>query len=240
MKSPAESLWIVMPVYNEEESIRKVLNEWFPVVRSLDVPFVFAVINDGSKDQTLKILQDEAQQNSEMQVYDRTNSGHGRSCIFGYQEALRAGADWVLQIDSDGQCDPKYLPRFWQARKNHSVLMGFRYYRKDGLIRFLVSRFVTLVVFFASGVWVWDPNVPYRLISADTLSQSLQTMPDNFHLANVLIAARLKRLKKIKWLPIVFRERYGGSPSVRTHSFLKQGAVLFKQLRREQTERKLC
>jgi dolichol-phosphate mannosyltransferase len=243
MQLQDETLWIVMPAYNEEASVGQVLEEWLPVLRSLKVRFVFAVLNDGSTDRTLEILYEQENRNPEIKIFNKPNTGHGRSCIYGYQEALKSGADWVLQIDSDGQCDAKYFPRFWTGRKNHNVLMGFRYYRKDGWLRLLVSRIVTVVVFVAGGVWVWDPNVPYRLVAAGALQRTLQPNPNDFDLSNVLISARLRRNNKIKWIPIVFRQRYGGSSSVKTSLPIKQGLQLFRQFLRErksQTGNRLC
>ena len=233
MQSRDEILWIVMPVYNEQDSVSMVVDEWVPVLRSLRTPFVFAAIDDGSTDRTPEILNEKAKQNPEIKIYNKTNSGHGRSCILGYEEAVKAGADWILQIDSDGQCDPKYFPLFWSKRKDHNVLMGFRYYRKDGWLRFLVSRALTIVVFLAGRVWLWDPNVPYRLVTATAMRQSLQAVPNDFILSNILISARLKMRDRIKWIPIVFRDRNGGSPSVRTTSFIKQGVLLYKQVVKE-------
>ena len=243
MQSQDETLWIVMPVYNEEASVGQVLDEWIPVLRSVQVPFVLAVINDGSSDGTLEILQAKEKLISEIKIFTKPNTGHGRSCIYGYQKALDSRADWVLQIDSDGQCDPKYFPLFWKHRKNHKVLMGFRYYRKDGWLRFLVSRIVTVVVFVGGHVWVWDPNVPYRLMAAGALQRALQPDPENFDLSNVLISARLRMRNKIKWIPIVFRERHGGAPSVKARLPIQQGVLLFKQFlneRKSQTGNAPC
>jgi dolichol-phosphate mannosyltransferase len=237
MQLETETLWIVMPIYNEEASLELVLREWLPVLRAQNVPFVFAAINDGSQDRSLEILNNEARENPEIRVFDKPNSGHGSTCIFGFREALKGGADWVLQIDSDGQCDARYLPIFWKSRMNREVVMGFRYYRKDGWIRFMISRAVSLVVLFASKVWVWDPNVPYRLVPRDVLHESIQKLPADFDLVNVLLSARLKRNSKIKWIPIVFRDRHGGSASVKSGAFLKQGILLFKQLANERKAR---
>lgn len=49
-------LWIVMPVHNEEASVAKVIEEWLPVLRGLQIDFKIAAINDGSKDSTLTML----------------------------------------------------------------------------------------------------------------------------------------------------------------------------------------
>lgn len=118
------TLWVVLPIYNEAAAIKGVVEEWVEALRSLNVSFAILAIDDGSKDHTAAILKSLGI--LELQIIQRQNSGHGPSCRFGYQTALEQGAGWVLQIDSDGQCDPRYFPRFWAARQNSPVVFGCR------------------------------------------------------------------------------------------------------------------
>lgn len=61
------------------------------------------IINDGSKDRTLEIINECAQSRNDLIVLDKPNSGHGPSVVAGYRYALAHGADYVFQTDSDGQ-----------------------------------------------------------------------------------------------------------------------------------------
>ena len=231
--NPAKKLWIIVPVYNEEASIVNVIEEWLPEIRKNvgKDQFVFCTINDGSKDETSTILHAQENKYAEIRVIDKKNAGHGQTCVFGYREALKNNAEWIFQIDSDGQCDPNFFKVFWDERNNHKVIYGCRIRREDGLSRFLISRAVTLVVFLATGVFVRDANVPYRLMHASMLKDVIENIPEDFKLTNILIAAMQKRRYKIKWINIIFRDRYGGSPSVKAYSFIREGVKLHKQLK---------
>ncbi len=228
-----ESLWVVMPVYNEEASIERVFEEWMPALRAGDRELRVLAINDGSRGRTLELLRSIECANPEVVVRDQPNAGHGASCVAGYREAVAAGANWILQIDSDGQCDPRFFPALWAARREHPVVFGYRVRRDDGWARWAISRVVSVVGLVAARTWVGDANVPYRLMRGDLLARALDDPPAEIHLANVLLALRLQRLAGIRWVPIHFRDRHGGTPAVRAGSFVRQGNRLFRQLRAE-------
>lgn len=225
-------LWVVMPVYNEQGHIAAVVEEWLSALRAIGRCFTLCLVNDGSGDGTRGILETLASANQELRVVDKPHSGHGQTCIEGYRTALAQHADWILQVDSDGQCDPSLLPRFAAAAACHPVVYGFRRERHDGSLRLLISRAVSVCVFAATGVWVRDANVPYRLMHASTLTDALGHVPPDFHLANVLIAVLQQERHGIHWIGIHFRQRSGGTSSVPRLGFVTRGAQLFRQLRR--------
>jgi hypothetical protein len=86
-----------------------------------------------------------------------------------YRIALKEAAEWILQIDSDGQCGPVYFERFLNKASGEKIIYGWRESRDDGWRRLWISRFVTLFAFAATGIWVRDGNVPYRLMHRTTL-----------------------------------------------------------------------
>ena len=226
------NLWVVMPVYNEEEAITSVCEDWNKALADTKLNYTLCILNDGSKDGTLKILREFESKFPRIKIVDKPNSGHGQSCVLGYQMALENGADWILQIDSDGQCDPQYLPAVIEmAKKDFKAVYGFRKTRDDGMRRYLISRFVTLFTFAATGQWVKDANVPYRLIHESVMKQIAYKVPKDFHLANIYVSVLSNKIAKIKWVDIHFRDRSGGSPSVKTFSFIKHGFKLFHQLK---------
>ena len=230
--SPAgEELWVVMPVYNEEEALPGVLAEWLPVLRrTVGAPFKLCVLNDGSKDGTLGVLEGLARANPEIVVIDKTNSGHGQTCVYGYRQALTAGAPWILQIDSDGQCDASFFPALWAAQHRSPVVYGYRRRREDGFARFLISRVLSAVIFATARVWVRDANVPYRLMAAATLRDVVDAVPSDFKLANVLMSVFHQAHYGIHWCDITFRQRAGGQASVKTAAFAREGLRLRAQL----------
>jgi dolichol-phosphate mannosyltransferase len=226
-----DSLWIVFPVYNEEACVAAVLREWIPTLRECTRDFVILALNDGSTDATLAELRKLEGGIPEMRVIDKPNAGHGQSCVQGYRMALEAGAEWIFQIDSDGQCDPSFFPGFWSCRNPEFVDYGYRTIRGDGRIRFYVSRVVSIVTWIATGIWVRDPNVPYRLMHRSRLEGLIDRIPEDFHLANIMLAALHQKTFGIRWHDIYFRQRIGGVPSAKPYSFAKHGFQLFRQLR---------
>jgi len=223
---------IVMPVFNEEVIVAFVIDEWMKELASNNIDFTLFAINDGSKDNTKQILEELVlKYKDRLCVLNKPNSGHGQSCVYGYKHALNLGYEWVFQIDSDGQCDPKFFKDLLSAAEKYKCIYGYRKTREDGFKRFIISRFVSLFVCTATGVWVRDANVPYRLMHKSTLENILDKIPSSFYLANILVSALQQKESKIHWVNINFRNRLGGEASVKAFSFLKHGVRLFKELR---------
>lgn len=226
-----ENLWLVMPVYNEEEAISTVINDWTHALSEAGVNYTLCVLNDGSKDTTLEKIYECQKNNDRIKVVDKSNTGHGQTCVTGYKLALEHKSDWILQLDSDGQCDPGFLKLFLQESGKSKAIFGYRKKREDGRARFFISRFVSLFAYAATGVWLKDANVPYRLMHSSVVKKALPYIHADFYLANIYLSILLKKQTEIKWIDIIFRERAGGSPSIKTFSIMKHGITLFKQLK---------
>ena len=227
-------LMVVMPVYNEQASIRKVVREWFEEISNWTSRFVFLVIDDGSKDDSLVVLSELQQQfGSRLEIITRDNRGHGQTCLQGYRLACERQVPFVLQLDSDGQCDPQYFFRFWRLRDRHDVIYGRRARRDDGMRRILASLVLKIVLVLETQTWCVDANVPYRMMRTSVLPPILARISESFFLANVALAVLLRRTPGIRQavIPIRFRERYGGEPSVQLSKFGSKASELIGQLR---------
>jgi dolichol-phosphate mannosyltransferase len=228
-------LLIVMPVYNEQASVRKVVHEWFHEVENWTETFVFLAINDGSTDNTEHILARLRDQlGPRFEIHNQANMGHGQSCLVGYREACRRKIPYVFQIDSDGQCDPQYFFRFWREREKFDVIYGYRAKREDGWRRVVASHVLRATLLLGAGAHCLDANVPYRLMKTAHLQPILNRIPADFFLANVALAVLLRREKSWQHgsVPIRFRERYGGEPSVQLGKFGEKARQLLSQLQR--------
>jgi dolichol-phosphate mannosyltransferase len=231
---PPTELMVVLPVYNEQATIRKVINEWFLELSDWTEEFVMLAINDGSTDRTYELLRDcQTRLGSRLEIRDQSNCGHGQSCLEGYRTACDRKIPFVFQLDSDGQCDPQYFFRLWRQRHDYDVVYGVRYKRMDGWRRVLASIVLRGVLAVTNGVWCWDANVPYRMMKTDRLRVKLDLIPTDFHLANVALAVLIRRdpTWKEARVPIVFRERYGGEPTVAIGRFGEKAVELVRQLR---------
>ncbi len=219
-------LYIVIPAYNEEANIRRVLEDWYPVVEAHDGGgrSRLVVVNDGSKDATGEILEECARRMPLLKPLSKENGGHGAAVLYGYRYAIDQGADYIFQTDSDGQTLPEEFPPFWEDRQEYDMVIGHRKGRKDGWSRILVTKTLRLVIRLCLGVWVRDANTPYRLMKAEVLQQYLGLIPENFNLSNVLISVIYARENRpTLFRPITFRPRQGGVNSINLPKICKIG-----------------
>jgi dolichol-phosphate mannosyltransferase len=232
MRVPRELL-VVMPVFNEEACVEGVLDEWGKELDASGINYGLLLVDDGSSDGTRAVLEcwKRKRDDDRIEIVSRANRGHGQTCLEGYRRACRSGGLWVLQIDSDGQCDPAFFRALWELRDGHDVVYGHRTKRGDGWKRALASVLVRVVVRLGSGVNCTDANVPYRLMSTARLLPLVDTIPAGFDLANIALAVQLKRAGwREAVVPIVFRPRAGGEPSVPLIRFAGKALELFGQL----------
>lgn len=204
---------VVMPVYNEAESIGAVLAEWIKELRSYEIKFKILVLDDGSNDSTGAVVSSLIGDNPEINLESKPNSGHGATCLFGYRKAIVTDAPWVFQIDSDGQCDPVYFKEFWRRRRSNCCIQGVRTTREDGALRVLGSRLLRVLMLVKTGLYIEDANCPYRLMDNKSLSKVSQMVPTNLSLSNVFLSYFYQRDYEIDWIPINFRRRSGGQGS---------------------------
>lgn len=235
MSDAKPELMVVMPVFNEQASLRKVVTEWFQELENWTEDFTFLIIDDGSKDKTCEVLEKlKCQFGPRLEILSRENRGHGQSCLQGYALALQREIPWVLQIDSDGQCDPQYFFRLWRIREKFDVIYGHRVARDDGWRRVVASAILRYTLLLSCGVYCIDANVPYRLMKTKILENVLPRVPPDFFLANIALAVYLRKNPTVRQshIPIHFRERYGGEPSVALGKFGDKASELVKQLRK--------
>lgn len=229
-------LVVVVPVFNEAENIAQVVDEWKKAIAAAGVTCQFLLINDGSTDATIDVLRRlEAGDPAHIVVIDKPNAGHGRTCRFGYSAATASPkVEWILQIDSDGQCDPAYFPEFWMHRENFDCIFGKRVKRDDGVARALTSRLCRLGATLLGGRDMIDPNVPYRLIRRDIMANALKRIPAAFNIHNVALTFILKKTPSVRWayVPIRFRERQGGNNSIHLMNVAHWGTDMLLELRR--------
>lgn len=229
-----QELAVVIPVFNEQASVRKVVLEWVAEIENWTESFQVIAIDDGSTDDSARILRRLAEQlGDRIDVVTQANAGHGQACLRGYREACARGSQFILQIDSDGQCDPQYFFRFWRMRHEYPVIFGRRTHRDDGFRRVIATHILRLWLLVFARVWCIDPNVPYRLLRREVLESAIGIIPPRFDLANVALSVVLERSRHVRCaaVPIRFRERYGGEPTIPISRFADKAATLRRQLR---------
>ena len=220
----ADSLYIVIPAYNEQDNIRQIVKDWYPVVQKYGEASRLVIIDDGSRDNTYSILKELAATRPLLIPLTKENSGHGATVLYGYRYALDNGADYIFQTDSDGQTIPSEFAPFWSTKDKYDIIIGYRNKRRDGLSRIFVTKVLRLVVHICFKEFVLDSNTPYRLMSASTLRENLSYIPDDFFLSNVALSAIYKKRKmKMHFIPITFKPRQGGVNSINIPKIIKIG-----------------
>lgn len=183
-----DKLYIVIPAYNEEETIKQVISDWYPVVERIGQESRLVIIDDGSKDSTYQLMKEAAKQYPQLLPLTKPNGGHGATVLFGYRYAIEEGADYIFQTDSDGQTLPEEFWNFWNLRKDYAMVIGHRKGRQDGFSRIFVTKILKLVLRLCFHVTVTDANTPFRLMKSDTLKEAIVLVPENYNLSNVVIS----------------------------------------------------
>ncbi len=228
-------LTIVMPIYNEEGNIETVLDDWRKALSNLGISFSLLALNDGSTDRTSDILRRLAGQCSAIIPVDKLHTGHGRTCRMGYDLSVATGTQWVLQVDSDGQCDPAYLRQFWDGRRDAECVFGVRTSRGDGLLRHTISFFCPYAAGWLTGTKLKDANVPYRLMRGEVLREAVSRVRSDVDVHNVAISIALHRNPGVRWkfIPIRFLPRRSGQNSINTKKIVQLGWNMLRELRQQ-------
>ena len=205
---------VVLPVHNEGASIAATLREFHSrVAEEAKIPIRFVICEDGSSDDTVPVLQSLARELPIKLISDPMRKGYSRAVIDG----LRAtDSDWVVCIDSDGQCDPADFVRLAAARPGQDMVMGYRNPRSDVAMRKLMSGAFGLVYRQFFSVRLRDPSCPYVLINRKSLdailAQNVGILRQGFWWEFVARATALGL--RIKELPVNHRVRSSGTTQV--------------------------
>ena len=212
------------------------INGWYPLIESIDdgaeSGSKLVVIDDGSKDDTFKIMQKYAETHPDFVPITRPNAGHGATVLYGYNYAVKEKADYVFQTDSDGQTLPNEFKEFWKLRKDYDMVIGCRNARQDGKSRVFVSQILKLVIRICFGVTIIDANTPFRLMQVGTLKKYIGLIPQGFNLSNVILSVIYAKMEcRVKFIPITFRPRQGGVNSIDMKKIFKIGRKAMKDFR---------
>lgn len=211
MSESSFDVQVLLPVHNEAESIEATIREIYREL-SAQVRIQFILCEDGSVDDTKQVLRRVAREIPAKLLLSDERKGYSRAVRDGM---LEADAPYLLCLDSDGQCDPRDFHRFWEARKNSDVVIGWRVSRADNWVRKAMSR-----TFYA--VWkalyhcaIHDPSCPFMLARRGViavLATQMGAMQQGFWWE---FMARVHRLGfTIAEFPVHHRDRAAGVTQV--------------------------
>ncbi len=205
-----DSLYIIMPAYNEEKNIGTVIEQWYPVVERIGGDSRLVILNDGSKDATYKKIQNYQKNHDRLIGIDKPNEGHGGTNTQGI--SLRSRKRCRLYF-SDGFRRPDTsggILQFWKNVKSAGFLSVIGRERGWAFQDFCDKN--TAACAF-SYFWNLGKRCKYA-ISADgwkTARQSTKRIPSGFFLSNVLMTVIYeKHHLYVEYIPITFRPRQAG------------------------------
>ncbi|MBI2519348.1 MAG: glycosyltransferase family 2 protein [Bdellovibrio sp.] len=236
------TLSVVIPVYNEQSAIEKILQDWVTELCNTKISFQLILINDGSTDNSLLNINNWMAKHPEasVQVISQPNQGHGASILNGYQLALAHMSPWIFQCDSDDQIEAKNFSKLWSKTANFDFILGQRLDRHDPIVRLVMSKIMRLWVFLLYGLIIPDPNCPFRLFKRDFLQDALTKIPPNPFAPNIHLSIEAFKyarngILKCKTVPIIHQSRQTGVPSLK--GILKLATISLRVIRELITHR---
>ena len=221
-----ETLYIIIPAYNESVNIRQCVEDWYPVVEAHNQngKSRLVIINDGSKDDTYQILLELAKERPLLLPLTKENGGHGPTVLYGYRYAIENGSDFIFQTDSDGQTTPSEFELFWNKRNEYDAILGNRIVRGDGKQRKFVENVVCILLRLIFGVKVEDANAPYRLMRTQLVAKYIDKLPEDYEIPNIMFTTYfVYNEEKTVFIPITYKPRNGGTTSINLRKFIKIG-----------------
>jgi glycosyltransferase involved in cell wall biosynthesis len=202
-------LSVVIPVYNEQETIREILRQVRAVGRADEI----IVVDDGSMDGTRDILREEEKQGDIVLIFHERNKGKGTAVTTGFQ---RATGDLILIQDADLEYDPRDYPALVRPIEEGrvTVVYGSRFLGPRKAMMFwhmLGNQFLTLVTNILFNAILSDMETCYKVLRAD-VAKGLNLKSPGWGIDPEITAKVLKRGHRIFEVPISYygREYYEG------------------------------
>lgn len=219
-----DSLFIVMPAYNEEENIENVVKQWYPILEGKSENSRLVIADSGSSDKTHEILQRMKNKYTQLEILSDTEKQHGPKVIALYNYAIKQDVDYVFQTDSDGQTNPDEFTEFWEMRKEYDAVLGQRTVRGDGKSRAFVEHVVCFLLRLYFGVKVPDANAPFRLMNVGVVKKYINRLPKDYNVPNIMMTTYFAYYKeRLVFKEISFKPRQGGVNSINIPKIIKIG-----------------
>ena len=202
---------LIIPAYNEEESLRSLIEEIKAACPEVD----YLVVNDCSSDDTERLLEELGANYISLPC----NMGIGGAVQSGYRYAAQNGYDIAIQIDGDGQHDVRFVKDMVKLieDKQADVVIGSRFIDKEGFqssqARRIGIRILSMLIRLMCGAKVKDVTSGFRAVNRRFIELFAENYPDDYPEPEVIVTAKLYGAV-IKELPVVMRERTTGKSSI--------------------------
>jgi glycosyltransferase involved in cell wall biosynthesis len=223
MKS-SNKILIIIPAYNEAKSIEIVIQE----IRNHFSQGDILVVNDGSTDRT-----SEKARGSGVVVLDLPfNLGIGGAMQAGYRYAYEKGYDIAVQVDGDGQHDPKEIPKLLEIleKKEADMTLGSRFVGvpsyKGSVMRKIGISILAKTISIITGQKVTDPTSGFRAANRRAIQLFTRNYPQDYPEPEVLVLLSQYGLKMKEVPAALYQREYGESSITRIRSIYYMIKVL--------------
>lgn len=211
VQSPAV---VVLPTYNEKDNLGPIVEAILAATPLCDV----LVVDDNSPDGTGAEADALAAGNPRVKVLHRAGKeGLGKAYLAGFQVALDAGYDYILEMDADFSHDPARLPALLEAAKSTDLVLGSRYVDGGGTVnwglgRRILSRGGSFYARTILGVGIRDLTGGFKCFNRRVLERiDLPTVRSSGYVFQIELTYRtLRRGFSVREVPIVFADRRVG------------------------------
>ena len=182
---------VLIPAYNEERNLKRVLDDLKSYVDKDRV----IVVDDGSKDNTRII----AEESGVCVISHKNNLGKGEALRSGFKEAVKKNVSWIIVMDSDFQHQPKDIPRFLKKAEegNVDIILGSRMnnIKEMPFHRILSNKITSFLISLRIGQKVEDSQCGFRIIRKNVIEE-ISLNKSHFSLeSELLLKAGLKKFK---------------------------------------------
>lgn len=217
-----KSLSIFFPVFNEEANLEVLLKQALRIIPKIAQRYELLIINDGSTDDSLKIVQKMANQHPEIRVVSHSSN-------LGYGEVLKTGIkrsqyEWVFWTDSDLQFDLAELANFIKETAQHQAIIGYRKKRVEGIFRHFNANLFKLYIDLLFRIHVKDIDCAFKLFRADLLKKLKLSSGSAFTSAEILYLLKKKGIK-FKEIPVNHYPRLYGQATGANFSVIAKACL---------------
>ena len=197
------NVWAVIPAYNEEKNIAKIIKKAKKYVDGI------IVVDDGSKDKT----KEAAEKANAVVLKHIVNLGKGAALKTGCDYAVKNGAELIVALDADAQHNPDYIPRFIEKLKKYDIVFSYRKASKKMpfVLRF-GNWFISRVARFLYGISLNDTQCGFRAFSKEAYKKVRWSVSDYSMESEMISKAGKQRLKYVQ-IPIqtIYSDKYKGT-----------------------------
>lgn len=202
---------IIIPAYNESSCIKQVVDNLINNYPMYD----YVIINDGSTDDTSKICLE----NNYNVISLPINLGIGGAVQTGYKYAYNNDYDVAVQMDGDGQHNPRYIGEMLKLIEagTADAVIGSRFISKEGFQSSATRRvgisFLSVLGKILTGVRLRDITSGFRMVNRKLIKLYATDYPSDYPEPEAMVIAVINGCRVVEH-PVIMEERAGGSSSI--------------------------